>query len=209
MEVETLKKLALLGAIKDNVDISSSTFASRLDTSAQTAARRLAFLEAEGFITRAVTNEGQKVRITDKGVNCLMAEYSDYRKLFENGSHAKFKGKVTTGLGEGQYYIALDGYKKQFNAKLGFDPFPGTLNLILTQPFDMSSGSVLIEGFKDANRTYGACRCYPIMIRDIHAAVVRPERSNYPKNLIEIIAPVNLRKTLGLKDGDEIEVSLR
>ncbi|MEM2477681.1 MAG: DUF120 domain-containing protein, partial [Thermoproteota archaeon] len=30
----------------------------------------------------------------------------------------------------------------------------------------------------------------------------------YPKDILEIIAPVNLRETLGLKDGDEIEITV-
>jgi riboflavin kinase len=47
-----------------------------------------------------------------------------------------------------------------------------------------------------------------VFISGIKGAIVRPERSNYPANLVEVIAPVNLRKTLCLSDGDEIEVML-
>jgi riboflavin kinase len=42
----------------------------------------------------------------------------------------------------------------------------------------------------------------------VKCAIIRPDRSSYPLNLVEIIAPVNLRKTLGIKDGDEVEVTL-
>ncbi|MCD1294804.1 riboflavin kinase [Methanocella sp. CWC-04] len=207
MEVETLKKLALMGAIHDHVDLSSSTFAYTLGTSAQTAARRLALLENDGFITRIVTNEGQKVHITDKGLIVLKSEFMDYKKLFECDHVNSIKGKVTTGLGEGQYYISLDGYRQQFINKLGFDPYPGTLNIKLNKPFLHGDSSVIkIDGFKDSNRTYGGGRCYLVKINDIRAAIMRPDRSSYPETLIEIIAPVNLRKTLGLKDGDEVEV---
>jgi riboflavin kinase len=37
--------------------------------------------------------------------------------------------------------------------------------------------------------------------------VVRPERSRYPPELIEVIAPVKLR-ALGLDDGDTVEITV-
>ena len=209
MEVETLKRLAMMGATHHTVDLSSTTFGSTIGTSSQTAARRLASLEEEGYISRVVTNEGQKVRITDKGIHRLRSEFMDYKKLFEGDHASKIKGKVTTGLGEGQYYVSLDGYKNQFSQKLGFEPYPGTLNIKLTEPFVPSGAeAVKIEGFKDVNRTFGGCTCYPVRIKDVFGAIIRPDRTSYPSNLIEIIAPVNLRKALGLKDGDEVEVFL-
>jgi riboflavin kinase len=46
------------------------------------------------------------------------------------------------------------------------------------------------------------------MIDGIKGAIVRPERTSYPATLLELIAPENLRKALGLSDGDEVEVVL-
>ncbi|WP_325379511.1 DUF120 domain-containing protein [Methanocella sp.] len=209
MEVEILKKLALMGAAKGNVRLSSAKLGSTIGMSAQTAARRLVHLEKQGYISRLVTTEGQEVRLTDKGVSRLNAEFLDYRKIFEDGHVQRIKGRVTTGLGEGQYYISLDGYREQFKEKLGFEPYPGTLNLQLKEPFAHPEASAIkIEGFKDATRTFGGGKCYVVRIDGIRCAVMRPDRSSYPLNLVEIIAPVNLRKTLGLKDGDEVEVIL-
>jgi riboflavin kinase, archaea type len=209
MEVETLKRLALMGANREQVSLSSSIFASSLGTSTQTAARKLSSLEDEGFITRIVTSEGQRVRITDKGMLRLRSEYLDYKHVFENAPEIIIKGKVVTGLGEGQYYISLEGYRKQFNQKLGFDPFPGTLNLKLSEPFaPPEQDAIKIDGFSDENRTFGGCKCYKVSIRGIRCAILRAERTSYPPTLLEIIAPVNMRKTLGIADGDEVEVKL-
>ncbi len=211
MEIETLKRLALLGATREYISLSSSTLASTIGSSTQTAARRLSSLADEGYITRIVTSEGQRVKVTDKGILRLRSEYMDYQKVFEGMNFNKIRGKVTAGLGEGQYYISVGGYKNQFNQKLDFDPYPGTLNLKLIEPFafaQTAAGSVKIEGFRNENRTFGECRCYPVKINGIRGAIVRPERSSYPANLVEIIAPVNLRKTLCLSDGDELEVML-
>jgi riboflavin kinase, archaea type len=121
----------------------------------------------------------------------------------------KLKGKIVAGLGEGQYYISKDGYRRQFNLKLGFDPSPGTLNLKLAEPFPKTETcSIKIEGFVDESGTFGGCKCYRVTIGEIKGAIVRPERSNYPPNLIEVIAPVHLRKALDLKDEDELEMIL-
>jgi riboflavin kinase len=209
MEIETLKRLALLGATREYISLSSSTLASAIGSSAQTAARRLSSLADEGYITRIVTSEGQRVKVTDKGILRLRAEYVDYQKVFEGMNFNKIRGKVAAGLGEGQYYISVGGYRNQFKEKLGFDPYPGTLNLKLIEPFaPTAAGSIEIEGFRNENRTFGECRCYPVKINGLRGAIVRPERSSYPANLVEIIAPVSLRKTLCLSDGDELEVML-
>ncbi len=119
------------------------------------------------------------------------------------------RGTVTTGLGEGQYYISREGYRAQFLQRLGFVPFPGTLNIKLDEPFVPVAGQAIrIEGFRDEERTFGDCSCYKIRVEGIEAAIVRPERSSYPANLVEVIAPVNLREALGLANGDEVEVTL-
>lgn len=40
-----------------------------------------------------------------------------------------FTGRVFSGVGEGSFYVSL--YSKKFLEKLGFRPYPGTLNLRL------------------------------------------------------------------------------
>lgn len=209
MDVEILKRLGLMGAVKGRVSLSSTKLGSTIGMSPQTAARRLVHLEKQGYIMRTITAEGQDIRLTDRGVSRLKAEFLDYRTIFEGEQGLRIEGRVTTGLGEGQYYISLEGYRSQFREKLGFDPYPGTLNLKIREPFvQRDASAVEIAGFKDATRTYGGCRCYPVAIGGVKAAIIRPDRSSYPLDLVEIIAPVNLRQTLGMSDGDAVEVTL-
>ena len=40
-------------------------------------------------------------------------------------------------------------------------------------------------------------------------AVVIPQIEDYPENVLEIIASVNLRETLNLKDGEDVTVSVQ
>lgn len=211
--IESLKKLALLGAIDKPIKISSSEFSQHISSSSKTAARVLKNLEDEGFIDRKLVPGGQMITITNIGVKLLKTEYVDYQNIFSNEfGTVELQGNLITGLGEGQYYIGLDGYKSQFEKILDFTPFPGTLNVKLT---DLSNSlrnridmihAATISGFTDGKRTFGGGKCYPVKIEEIDGAVIVPDRSHYPDDLLEIIAPVNLRDTLDLKDGDEIKI---
>jgi len=117
------------------------------------------------------------------------------------------RGKILSGLGQAQYFLTREGYSRQFQERLGFVPFPGTLNVLLKSPFSTQRQAIEIEGFAEEGKSFGEGKCYRIKINGIDAAVVRPERSRYPAELIEVIAPVKLR-ALGLEDGDAVEVIL-
>ncbi len=138
----------------------------------------------------------------------LSSECLNLRGISGGESIKVFHGKVVAGLGEGQRYIAKEGYSSQFQSKLGFIPFPGTLNIRLDEQFIPPDEAIKIAGFSDEGKTFGGCDCYWVRINGVKAVIVRPERSSYPSDLIEIIAPIGLRKTLNLSDGDEVEILL-
>ncbi|MGM0770505.1 MAG: winged helix-turn-helix domain-containing protein/riboflavin kinase [Halobacteriota archaeon] len=213
--INSLKHLALLGALKKPVKISSSEFTKYTFTSSKTAARTLKQLEEEGLIKRSIIPEGQMISITDEGRTWLEREYNDYRHIFcGDEKKVELHGNVITGLGEGQYYISQEGYSSQFKEKLDFVPYPGTLNVRLTdhsadvQKETKPKDTIQITGFTNGQRTFGSCNCYFVEVEGIRAAVVTPERSHYPHDLLEIIAPVHLRETLKLKDGDELKITI-
>ena len=116
-------------------------------------------------------------------------------------------GKVTSGVGQAGYFLCRDSYRQQFLDRLGFIPFPGTLNVLLEKPFPTSAPAILIQGFSEKEKSFGACQCYRIQINGLDAAAIRPEKSRHPPELIEVIAPVNLRRALNLKDGDTVVVA--
>jgi len=123
-------------------------------------------------------------------------------------------GRVFSGIGEGAYYVSLKGYRKQFVQKLGFDPYPGTLNLRLSSPVDRrlrremnNYRGITIEGFENGQRTYGAARCFPARLNDkVEGAILIIERTHYDFSVIEFIGPMNLRQKLDFKDGDEVTI---
>lgn len=213
-----LYKLAEMGAGSRTVKISTEYLAGKIGTSQQTASRYLIQLEKTGWITRDITAEGCLVKIADSGMVELKKLYSNLHLIME----AKYppsvtlEGVVFAGLGEGAYYVTRDGYRKQFIEKLGFDPYPGTLNLEITSEYDMKTRieletypSVEIEGFKDESRTFGSVRCYPAIINNkIKGAVLFAMRSHYSASVMEIIAPTFLRSKLKLKDGNKVKVEI-
>ena len=46
-------------------------------------------------------------------------------------------------------------------------------------------------------------------IAGLNCAVILPQIKNYPENILEIIAPVNLRDKLKVNDGDALTVSVQ
>ena len=209
-----LKQLALMNATRKVLKISSKELAERINQSLQTAARRLKELEDEGLIERTLYKDGQYIVITEKGKDLLYKEYIDYKKIFEGEEAVVIKGRVFGGVGEGAYYVSLEGYRKQFIEKLGFDPYPGTLNLKIPKEqmyfrkiLDQEEG-IKIEGFSTADRTFGDVKAFKCRIDGVDGAVVLPKRTHYPGDVLEVIAPVKLREKLGLKDGDTVEVEV-
>ncbi len=119
------------------------------------------------------------------------------------------RGRVVSGLGQSQYFLSQDEYQRQFIELLGFVPAAGTLNVLLDGSLPEDAPPIRIEGFSKGEKSFGGCRCYLIKLSGINAAALRPEMSSHPPEMIEIIAPVNLRRALGLRDGDEVSLMLR
>ncbi|MFC6905647.1 DUF120 domain-containing protein [Halalkalicoccus tibetensis] len=215
-ELAALRQLGLDGALSGETKISCSALADRLETSSQTASRRLQALEAADLIARETVTDGQWIAVTGEGERALRAEYDAYRRLFEERSSVDLEGFVTGGMGEGKHYISLPGYMAQFEEKLGYEPFPGTLNVDLTEESVRRRAAlealepVHIDGWEDEDRTYGPCVCYPATIladgEYDGAHVIAPERTHHDEDQLEVIAPAKLRDELGLDDDDRITV---
>ncbi|MFQ3283338.1 MAG: riboflavin kinase [Natronomonas sp.] len=217
-ELATLKLVALEGALGGRTTVTCSELAARLDASNQTASRRLQRLEDAEYLTREVTGDGQVVSITDEGERALQREYADYRRLFEGDANVTLRGTVTSGMGEGRHYISLPGYMRQFRERLGYEPFPGTLNVELSDDSARMRARmdaldpVDIDGWADDERTYGPAFCWPATVetagseRYEEAHVIAPERTHHDADQLEVIAPEKLRETLPIDDDDTLEV---
>ena len=209
--LQTMKELALLGAIKNKIEISSLELAKQLETSQQTASRYLLELDKEGMISRELGIKKQLIQLTSIGAEVLQEEHLQYRQIFELTDKVYFKGKVVSGMGEGKYYTEQSGYVDQFKKKLGFAPFPGTLNVEIKYiernklRLLKNYSAITIDEFKTKTRTFGNVRCFRAKINGIDGAIVLPLRSHY-SNVLEFISPHFLRERLNLRDRDEVKI---
>jgi CTP-dependent riboflavin kinase len=111
--------------------------------------------------------------------------------------------------------MVLEWVQSALRQRLGFDAFPATLNV---RPKDSQDAQVWQRlrdesaGVPLAPQSGGFCsaRLYPIEIlgragsERIAGAILLPEVDNYPKDKIEIVAPLRLKEHLGVSDGDQL-----
>ena len=169
------------------------------------------------FIDRVMTGRQLSVKITQKGYSELVKLHSILGySLDSSPSHLELHGSVISGLGEGAYYMSLNGYTKQFKAKIGYVPFPGTLNIKLNQlqatqiiqQLD-EPDSIMIEPFSDGKRTYGWVKCFHVTLNNsIKCELIRLERTHHDNSVIELISKNNLRKTAILKTDSKVTVKI-
>ena len=120
----------------------------------------------------------------------------------------KIEGTVVAGLGEGSYFMSMPHYKKEIKEKLGFEAFPGTLNIKAKEKIGVeNSKKITISGFGKNGKKFGAASCWKARIKGIEGAIIIPEISKH-KGILEFIAPVSVKNSLGIKEGDIISVEL-
>src|SRR3989344_152190 len=189
--------------------ITTGEIAEHIGVSQQTASRKLIQLEKSGELSRS----GGKVFLTEKAVASIRRLMKEVLDSLE-GTSLIFDGTLVKGLGEGAYYLNQGGYLSQFRKKLGFKPYPGTLNLLISAE-DIEKRIMLrqqkgieIPGFRKGSRTFGKLAVYKCMMNGIPGAIVFPERSQHGLQVLEVVSPYNLRKKLKLDDGSKLRVEV-
>ena len=122
----------------------------------------------------------------------------------------EIKGKIVSGTHKGTYFMSLDVYQEEFLEKLGFKPFPGTLNLEISSEdaasiLDLSDDMGIIKG----KGNFGDVKFLPAQLnRQISGAILFPLKTQHSDEILEFVAEKNLRETLHLKDGDGINLKI-
>ncbi len=125
------------------------------------------------------------------------------------GDEFRIRGRVATGLGLAVSFTGADWARRGFIELVGVDPYPGTLNLKVTEADSLAAWAELkaTPGHHLPAPDADSCdaRLYPVTLgRGVTGAIVLPEVPGYPADQVEIIAAVHLRKALSLADGDVI-----
>ncbi len=122
------------------------------------------------------------------------------------------EGEACTGLGEGTTFTQLEWVRREFLAKLGFEPFPGTFNLRMSgSDWDEARRVMAREAGIAITPEPGFCsaKCFHVIVAGrITGAVVFPEIAGYPPDKFEVISAVPVRQALGVGDGDKVTISV-
>ena len=214
-----LSELLLSGAKNNFVELTTNEIAKKIKRSQQLASKELLDLEFFGCIKRNKKSKKYTIKVTEKGYQQVYDHFLFLKTAVESFKHViDFEGHIITGMGEGAYYMSLDGYKKQFKEKLGYEPYPGTLNIKLNSMLFVEAKkemlkypSINIEGFSDQSRTFGWVKCYPASINDsknINSSILILERTHYDDSIIELIAPFSIKEQFSLKNGDYVKLKV-
>ncbi len=130
-----------------------------------------------------------------------------------------YRGMVKTGRGLGVSEMLRPGGLEGFQRLTGLSVIPGTLNIDLTEPFDLTLLNYVT--FAELGWSIDLTKHGPEYEGEIGMYYGRAVVANkYPACLIfftwvtdpytdaELVSPHHLRSTLGLRDGDMVEFTL-
>jgi len=116
------------------------------------------------------------------------------------------KGRLVSGDKTGAYFISK--YASRIKAKLGYDPFPGTLNVEVAFPPKFPTRSHFVSSWTEGGKQYGAVWMYPAMMLNSKVTVVVPELTHHGSKIVEVVSPYCLRSKFRLKDGDYVDLEV-
>jgi CTP-dependent riboflavin kinase len=112
--------------------------------------------------------------------------------------------------------MSLDWVQKILREKLGFFPYPATLNLRLSEDEvalwqEIQSGVESLD-LPPPEPSFCSARLFRVGIEGpegvvgarLTGAVVVPQIEGYPSNKVEVIAPFRLKDSFGIEDGDRM-----
>ena len=123
----------------------------------------------------------------------------------------EIKGIIVSGHGKGAYFMSKSFYKTQLEKKLNFIPFPGTLNIKISKSeidYIQEIKKDNLEKIKGEGNFGDVLLIKATLNDDIPGAVVFPKKTTHGENILEFITSKNLKKSLGIKDGDEVKLKL-
>jgi riboflavin kinase len=115
-------------------------------------------------------------------------------------------GRVTAGTGEAAGFMALPWVRDSVRHALGFDPYPGTLNVRLLDVDTLLRWGEIRKRATLRLAPPAPDQCggllVPIVVApDVGAAVIVPDITRYAGDVLEVVAAVHLRSHLRLRDG--------
>jgi riboflavin kinase, archaea type len=126
------------------------------------------------------------------------------------------RGRVQSGTRQAAHWLSL--FNASYARKLGMPIFPGSMNVALDQPFDWFDPRWQHAVVELDRVEYGGERDILLLPCSLNVAPGVPAflwstttaaRDPADRLLAEVIAPVGLRATYGLADGDLVAIELK
>ncbi len=214
-KLEILIYLGKMGAFSKTIPVTTKGLAEKIGETQQNVSRWLVKMEDEGLIYRHKGIKGYLVQITPDGAEYMKRVKMEIELALKKKNELNLVGVVTSGLGDGRYYMSIEEYTSQIKEKFGFLPYPGTLNIKLRDVSSIhekeklaAAEGVKIDGFNKYGRVFGSLECFSCTLNGEKCVLVIPERSHHPFDIIEIISPHNLREKLDLEDGKKASITV-
>ena len=121
----------------------------------------------------------------------------------------KIEGEVTTGLGKAAFFLSQEFYTREFEKNLGFVPFPGTLNVVVSDDHldEINEIKNSCENLIKPDEGFGAVKYIEAILNDnVSGAIVFPAKTTHEENYLEFISENRLRDELNLEDGDVVSL---
>jgi CTP-dependent riboflavin kinase len=123
-------------------------------------------------------------------------------------------GKVVSGVRKAAYFTQLDWVQEQCKEKLGFKPYPGTLNVEISEESLPVVEALQREQGIELNppdTEFCAARAMLLSVGSVAAAIIIPAEDVrvHGKNIVEVISPLRLKDALQVKDGDSLTLIVK
>jgi CTP-dependent riboflavin kinase len=117
-----------------------------------------------------------------------------------------FRGVVVSG--EGDLSRWMDRYRSEYEEATGVSLFPGSLNVVLDEPWPLPPRTITIS----ADRVGRLVHLVPASIEGHDCFIFRTDNAERAgpddRRVLEVLAAVRLRDALGVDDGDSVEVKV-
>ncbi|MBO7719068.1 MAG: CTP-dependent riboflavin kinase [Methanosphaera sp.] len=128
----------------------------------------------------------------------------------------KFNGKITSGLNRASEFMKKEIYASQYQEKLGYTPYYGTLNITLEDDVHLDVNGKLKKDLKiiHGNSEYGDVFFLNAKITNPENNISKtgdilfPTKTVYTFNTLEFIADEKLRERLLVDDEDCVIIEL-
>lgn len=124
----------------------------------------------------------------------------------------EISGVIQSGAGKGAFFTQVDWVVDQCVRNLGYRPFPGTLNVHISN--DYKECLNCLKATMDArlipdDPSFCTAQLKKVQVNGIPAAVIIPAEDVrvHEGHILEIICACGIKETLGLEDGDTVSLS--